>query len=128
MSTSTVRPPLKDRTMREIAVALPGAMAVLRRFKLDCDDGDTVLSAAAAMQGADLVEIEQALTALDDGPGASVPADTGALIGYILTRFHERHQRELSKLVRLAAKVEAVHSKNPEVPRGLAAMVGGRTA
>lgn len=123
MSTPTARPPLKDRTMGEIAVALPGAMAVLRRLKLDCGDGDTVLAAAAAKQGADLVEIEQALAALDDGPGASVPGDTGALIDYILTQFHEAHRRELPELVRLAAKVEAVHSDHPEVPRGLAAML-----
>lgn len=125
MATPPVQPPLKDRTVGEIAVALPGAAAVLRRFKLDCGDGDTALAAAAAKRGADLADIEQALAALDHGPGTSVPDDAGALIDYILTRFHEAHRRELPELVRLAGKVEAVHAEHPDVPRGLAAMLEG---
>lgn len=59
----------------------------------------------------------------DRGRSTSVPDDTGVLIDHILTRFHEAHRRELPELVRLAAKVEAVHSDHPEVPRRLAVML-----
>ncbi len=51
--------------------------------------------------------------------GSPVPTEPGALIEYILTRFHEVHRRQLPELIQLAAKVEAVHADHAEAPRGL---------
>lgn len=48
-----------------------------------------------------------------------VPTEPGALIEYILTRFHEVHRQQLPVLIQLAAKVEAVHADHAETPRGL---------
>lgn len=51
------------------------------------------------------------------------PADhapTGVLIDHILERHHAEHRRVIPDLVRLAAKVEAVHEGDPYVPDGLA--------
>jgi len=46
--------------------------------------------------------------------------DPAALTRYIETRYHARHRQELPELVELAAKVEAVHFGDHNVPRGLA--------
>src|SRR5690606_16047582 len=45
---------------------------------------------------------------------------TGALIEHILERFHERHREQLPELIRLASRVEQVHSNKPGCPLGLA--------
>lgn len=115
---------LGNRTIGEIAAALPGATAVFRRFKLDfCCGGDALLADAARNRGLDLALVESALAALDASKSAPAPEATGALIDHILSRYHETHRRELPELVRLARKVEAVHVDHPEAPRGLADML-----
>lgn len=121
MMSHSPQPSLDDRTVGEIAASLPGATAVFRRFKLDfCCGGDVRLADAAARRGVDPAEIRQALVALDQGEGAAAPAETDALIDHVLARYHDTHRRELPELIRLAAKVEAVHRDNPEAPAGLA--------
>jgi len=45
------------------------------------------------------------------------------LIDYILTRYHEVHREQLPELIRMAARVEAVHKDNPNVPKGLASFL-----
>jgi regulator of cell morphogenesis and NO signaling len=52
------------------------------------------------------------------------PQETGALIDYILSRYHEVHRAESAELQRLAPKVETVHADDPEVPAGLAQALG----
>lgn len=114
-------PELQDRTVGEIAASLPGATAVFRRFKLDfCCGGEVRLAEAAARRGIDLAVLREALTGLDGTAAGTAPDGTEALIDHILARYHETHRRELPELIRLAARVEAVHRENPEVPSGLA--------
>lgn len=116
--------PFEDRTVGEIAVSLPGATAVFRRFKLDfCCGGDVRLADAAARRGVDVAAIRQALEQLDQEAGAAAPEETAGLIDHIVRRYHETHRRELPELIRLAARVEAVHRENPDVPAGLATML-----
>src|SRR5690606_20157582 len=92
-----------------------------RRFKLDfCCGGDVRLAEAAARHDVDLTALREALDGLDGGASPSAPEETDALIGHILSRYHGTHRRELPELIRLAAKVEAVHRDNPEAPAGLA--------
>ena len=51
------------------------------------------------------------------------PSEPSALIDHILTRFHEVHRQQLPELIRLAAKVEAVHADDAAAPRGLTALL-----
>ena len=114
--------PFRERTVGEVAATLPGATAVFRRHKLDfCCGGNTALRESAERRGADLAAIESELAALaQSSVPRSAPEDTAALIKYILTHYHEVHRRELPELVKLARKVESVHSEHPAAPRGLA--------
>ncbi len=117
----TIENSLGSRTIGEIAATLPGATAVFRRLRLDfCCGGDALLADAVRERGLDIELVERKLAALDPGKSAPAPEATGALIDHILSRYHETHRRELPELVRLARKVEAVHTGHPEVPRGLA--------
>lgn len=112
---------LSQRRLGEIAAQLPGATAVFRRYKLDfCCGGNVSLQEAAARRNLPLNELLGALQGLDPGAAASAPGETPALIDHILRRYHEVHRRELPELIRLAARVEAVHRQHPEVPAGLA--------
>jgi len=45
--------------------------------------------------------------------------DAAALTRYIETRYHQRHREQLPELAEIAARVETVHSNEPEVPAGL---------
>lgn len=113
-----------ERPLGEIATALPGATAVLRRYRLDfCCGGTQTLADAARTRHAPLAQIESELAALDAGAHAEAPSDPQALIAHILTRYHEVHRRELPELIRLAERVEARHRGHPQVPAGLAALL-----
>jgi regulator of cell morphogenesis and NO signaling len=113
---------LRDRSVGEIAAAMPGATAVFRKFNVDfCCQGDVVLTEAARQRGIDAADLEAALIALDASDlTAPKSRETEELIDHILARYHETHRRELPELLELAGKVEAVHANHPQVPRGLA--------
>ena len=113
-----------DKTVAEIAAALPGATAVFRKHKLDfCCGGGVPLGEAAAARGASLPVLEEELAALVQDESTALPSDPDAMIAMIETRFHATHRRELPELIRLARRVEAVHADKPDVPRGLAALL-----
>jgi len=122
-STGVTYPGFAARTVAEIAAVLPGSTAVFRRHKLDfCCGGEARLADAAAMRRADLATVEAELAALEM-PELPAPASTPDLIALILIRYHAVHRHELTKLVRLAWRVEAVHGDNPDCPRGLAELL-----
>lgn len=121
MSKSSAQP-LEDMRLGEIAVLLPGATAVFRRFGLDfCCGGDVLLVDAVREPGVALDQIVDELRRLDQSAPSSHPREPAALIDHILERYHETHRRELPELVRLAQKVERVHASHPDAPIGLAA-------
>lgn len=121
MTTQTALSAFADRTVGEIAAAIPGATAVFRRFNLDfCCGGTARLDEAALKRGIDLAAIDHALAELTLAGDAAAPRGTGALIDHILARFHETHRAELPELLRLARKVERVHADHPQAPLGLA--------
>ena len=111
-----------DRTVGEIAVTVPGATAVFRRFKVNfCCGGDATLQQLASQRAVDMSDLVDELEALEVSETApSVSWDTDTLIEHILSRYHETHRRDLSELIGLAGKVEAVHAAHPKVPDGLA--------
>jgi regulator of cell morphogenesis and NO signaling len=120
MSVATIGA-LKDRNVGEIAVNLPGATGVFRKFGIDfCCHGSVPLGEAAASAGLDVRILEEALEALDS-PEAPEPAQgTGAMIDHIVDRYHEVHRRQLPELIMLSRKVEQVHAGKAGVPAGLA--------
>jgi regulator of cell morphogenesis and NO signaling len=123
MSALLERPPLRSRTVGEIAATLPGATDLFRQFGLDfCCGGNVSLDEAALRSGIEIAALEGALAGLESSSSAAPASqDTDALIDHVLARYHETHRRELPELIRLAHKVEAVHAAHPRAPRGLAA-------
>lgn len=108
-------------TVGEIAANLPGATAVFRRFGLDfCCKGNVALADSARERGVALADVERALAALDTDAPSKAPQESAALVDHIVSRYHDTHRRELPELVQLARKVEKVHAKRSDVPRGLA--------
>ncbi|HEY4169138.1 MAG TPA: iron-sulfur cluster repair protein YtfE [Reyranella sp.] len=108
-------------TVGEIAANLPGATAVFRRFGMDfCCKGNVALADSARERGVDLADVERALAALDSGSLPDVPQESASLVDHIISRYHDTHRRELPELIQLARKVEKVHAKRSDVPRGLA--------
>lgn len=45
------------------------------------------------------------------------------LISHLIANFHESHRNQLPEIIKLASKVEAVHSEHKECPHGLAAQL-----
>ena len=110
---------LASRSLGDIAASLPGATAVLRRYKLDfCCGGAERLEEAARHKGVDLGSIESELAALSGAPN-TLPDSVDGLIDLILGRYHQVHRQELPELRELAQKVERVHADKPAVPKGL---------
>jgi len=118
---------LAGQSLGRIAVELPGATAVLRRLKLDfCCGGHVTLQVACAAKGLDWVAVRQELTELaQEAPEPQLSAPSSELIDHILTRYHEVHRAQLPELIRMARRVEAVHSEHPQVPAGLADFLEG---
>jgi regulator of cell morphogenesis and NO signaling len=113
--------PYADRTLSDIAVQIPGATAIFRKYKLDfCCGGSVPLAQAAARKDLSTDEIVDELRRIDGHFSSEAPAQTAALIDHIIRRYHDVHRRELPELIRLARRVEAVHRDHPKVPAGLA--------
>ena len=108
-----------DTLVKDIAVAVPGATAVFRRYKIDfCCKGGVPLSEAATARGVDLALVLGDLAALN-GDETEAPDATEALIPYIVERYHEVHRAEFPEAIRMARRVEAVHRDSPDCPHGL---------
>jgi len=118
---------LAGQSLGRIAVELPGATAVLRRLKLDfCCGGHVTLQVACTAKGLDWVAVRQELAELaQEAPEPQISAPSSELIDHILTRYHEVHRAQLPELIRMARRVEAVHSEHPQVPAGLADFLEG---
>jgi len=111
----------RSSTVGEIAANLPGATAVFRRFGMDfCCKGNVALADSARERGIALADVERALAALDNAAPSAAPQESAALVDHIVSRYHDTHRRELPELIQLARKVEKVHAKRSDVPRGLA--------
>jgi regulator of cell morphogenesis and NO signaling len=121
---ATMTRPHATRTLGALAVELPGATAVFRRYRLDfCCGGQQTLAEACAGKGLDAQAVLAELDALDRGAPPEAPEETGALIDHLLSHYHEVHRRQLPELQRMARRVEAVHRDHPQVPIGLTALL-----
>lgn len=123
MTAPISHPELRHRTVGDIAATIPGATAILRRFRINfCCGGDITLAEAAAQRGVEPAELERALDAgRAPGDGGS-PADMndGDLTRHIVSHYHGAYRQMLPELIALSTKVESVHRGKPDVPAGLA--------
>lgn len=110
---------MQDTLVKDIAIEIPGATAVFRRYKIDfCCKGGVPLSEAAAARGIDVDTVVADLSALQ-GEDSEAPNETDNLIPYIVERYHEVHRQEFPEAIRMARRVEAVHRDSPDCPKGL---------
>ncbi|WP_396621759.1 iron-sulfur cluster repair protein YtfE [Marinobacter sp. W-8] len=116
---------LTEQPIGQLARDIPGASAVLHRHKLDfCCGGNTSLADAAIAKGLDPDTLASQLDSLRIRMEKNIPAEkigNEDLIEHILTRYHDVHRDQLPELIRLAQRVERVHSQHPRCPSGLSA-------
>ncbi|UTJ47056.1 iron-sulfur cluster repair protein YtfE [Atlantibacter subterranea] len=112
----------RDQPLGELALTIPRASALFRKYNLDfCCGGKQTLLRAATRQELDLDAIEAGLTALADEPLEKEwrTAPLAEIIDHIIVRYHDRHREQLPELIYQATKVERVHADKPNVPKGL---------
>lgn len=105
----------------DVVATVPGASAVLRAYGIDfCCRGDVSLAQAAAEHGLSVTFIEARLRELGrEIPEPPADAEPAVQIGYVLSRFHEAHRRELPELIELAKHVESTQHGHLASPAGL---------
>lgn len=110
-----------NKTVRELAVALPNATLIFEKTKIDyCCGGDQLLGDACAKAGVDLQALEQMLQTSVE-PAAAMANDfqqmtLADLISHILDKHHIYTKEEMERLEALSAKVIGVHGANhPEL-------------
>ena len=101
---------LGSKSMRQIAVESPAAIAVLEKYRLDfCWAGDKSLDTAAAEAGIPLetilCEMGSALTTCRAEQADWNTAGLDALMQYIVVRHHAYLRKELPLMERLVARV-----------------------
>ncbi len=109
----------------ELAAAIPGATRLFRQHCIDfCCGGEQLLKQALVARGVDPAAFIEALTRLATHPASEADwrtAPLGRLIEHIYESFHKGHRQQLPELIGLARKVEQVHGRHPQCPRGLTA-------
>lgn len=113
----------REQALGELALTIPRASALFRRYDLDfCCGGKQTLQRAAERKGLDLPVIEAELAVLSTQQHTQTWVDEplSDIIDHILVRYHDRHREQLPELILQAEKVERVHASKPSVPKGLA--------
>ncbi|AMX01961.1 iron-sulfur cluster repair protein YtfE [Microbulbifer thermotolerans] len=112
-----------DQRLDRLAHRIPGATEVFFDHRLDfCNSGEQTLREAAARKALDPAAIAAELEALarETETESWDQAPDSALVEHILTRYHQRHRKQLPALINLAAQVESTHRDHPDCPAGLA--------
>lgn len=114
-----------NNTVRELAVAMPGATRIFEEFGIDycCGGSRSLTDACQAAQ----VSVEEVLSSLEQAQSSAQAneqaidwqtAPLTALASYIVDKHHVFTKQELTRLEQLLAKVYSVHGQNhPELLR-----------
>lgn len=113
-------------TLAELAVRIPAASRVFRRYGLDyCCSGHRALEDACRAKDIDPTAVLADLERESAAASADVPSfddrPIGELIDFILERYHASLKSELPELIAMAKRVEVRHADKASCPRGLAA-------
>ena len=113
-----------EKTVRDLAVAVPGATRVFEEMGIDyCCGGSKPLPEACSKAGIPLQDITEALDRAKARYAKDAPADWQSsslteLAAYIVEKHHVYTQNEISRLEPLSAKVASVHAeRHPELIR-----------
>ena len=114
-----------SKTVRDLAVEIPGATRVFEGLKIDyCCGGARTLEAACEIAGVETKDVWQLLEAADHSQAGSEEtvdfqlASLAEFIKYILDKHHVFTKNELVRLDALIEKVCSVHGQNhPELLR-----------
>ncbi|QRY80433.1 iron-sulfur cluster repair protein YtfE [Pseudomonas sp. PDNC002] len=112
-----------DRTLSDLALSLPGSVALLHDHRLDFGcGGQRSLREAASEHDLDLQRLISAFDALPaDAPAPDWQgAGSAPLIDHILARYHQVHRQQLPALIAQAQRTERAHATHPQCPGGLA--------
>lgn len=110
-------------TIGDIAATVSGAARVLSKSGINyCAMADMSVEEAAQTHGIDHEALQRELTRLEKTP-SSMPEDSGELVNFIISHYHETHRKELRELVGLAWHVETVHHEHQAAPNGLASFL-----
>ena len=94
MPSSTVRSSTGMKTVGEIAISVAGALKIFRRIGIDYGDvWEMPLDEALRTRDVDLDAVLAEIAALEATP-VSAPADSGELVDYIISHYHQVHRRE----------------------------------
>jgi regulator of cell morphogenesis and NO signaling len=112
----------RDQPLGELALSIPRASALFRKYDMDyCCGGKQTLARAASRKELDVELLKRSWqnwpSSLSRKTGARLLAE---IIDHIIVRYHDRHREQLPELILQATKVERVHADKPSVPRGLA--------
>lgn len=113
---------LRDQSLGQLALSIPGASALFRQYDLDfCCGGKKSLTEAVTKAGFDINIVERQLMSLVEKPLEKDwrVAPLGEIIDFIVTRYHNKHRAQLPELILQAKKIEHVHREKPNVPNGL---------
>jgi len=113
----------RDQPLGELALSIPRASALFRKYDMDyCCGGKQTLARAASRKELNLDLIEAELAKLAEQPLEKNWRNVALaeIINHIIVRYHDRHREQLPELILQATKVERVHAEKASVPRGLA--------
>ena len=103
----------RDQPLGELALSIPRASALFRKYDMDyCCGGKQTLARAAARKELDVEVIEAELAKLAEQPIEKDwrSAPLAEIIDHIIVRYHDRHREQLPELILQATKVERVHA------------------
>ena len=106
----------RDQPLGELALSIPRASALFRKYDMDyCCGGKQTLARAAARKELDLDVIEAQLAQLAEQPLEKDwrTVALAEIIDHIIVRYHDRHREQLPEVILQATKVERVHADKP---------------
>jgi regulator of cell morphogenesis and NO signaling len=101
-------------TVAQIAAALPSSVRVFQTHGIDfCCGGRKPLAAVCRAQGLSFAEVSKAIEASGAAPSGAdrdwTREPLGALVGHIVSTYHDVLREELPRLQAMAAKIARVH-------------------
>ena len=92
----------RDQPLGELALSIPRASALFRKYDMDyCCGGKQTLARAAARKELDVEVIEAELAKLAEQPIEKDwrSAPLAEIIDHIIVRYHDRHREQLPELI-----------------------------